>query len=87
MSEVAKPVKVEFIESYIKGVGESSDYQWNDNHGELIRCMDCKHAVLTYDGEVKYCKFWQGEEDGSYGGDPLYLDGDFYCAAAEKKEE
>lgn len=35
--------KVEFIESYIKGVNGSSDYQWNDNHGELIRCKDCKH--------------------------------------------
>lgn len=33
------PRKVEFIESYIK-VG--NDYQWNDNHGELIRCKDCK---------------------------------------------
>ena len=30
--------KVEFIESYIK-IG--NDYQWNDNHGELIRCKDC----------------------------------------------
>ena len=33
--------KVEFIESYIK-VG-NGDYQWNDNHGELIRCNDCRH--------------------------------------------
>jgi len=32
--------KVEFIESYIK-IG-NGDYQWNDNHGELIRCKDCK---------------------------------------------
>ena len=32
--------KVEFIESYIKF--EDSDYKWNDNHGELIRCKDCK---------------------------------------------
>lgn len=32
---------VEFIESYIKVDG--SDYQWNDNHGELVRCKDCKH--------------------------------------------
>ena len=30
--------KVEFIESYIK-VG--NDYQWNDNHGVLVRCRDC----------------------------------------------
>lgn len=40
MSDVLKPVKVEFIESYIKGVN-GSDYQWNDNHGELIRCINC----------------------------------------------
>jgi len=34
-------VRVEFIESYIKhGAG---DYEWNDNHGELIRCKDCMH--------------------------------------------
>lgn len=36
--------RVEFIESYIKVQG--GDYQWNDNHGELIRCKDCKY----YDG-------------------------------------
>lgn len=35
--------KVEFIESYIK-IG-NSDYQWNDNHGELIRCKDCRHYM------------------------------------------
>jgi hypothetical protein len=33
--------RVEFIESYIK-IG-NGDYQWNDNHGELIRCKDCKY--------------------------------------------
>lgn len=33
--------KVEFIESYIKN--GNGDYQWNDNHGELVRCKDCKH--------------------------------------------
>jgi len=31
---------VEFIESYIK-IG-NGDYHWNDNHGELIRCKDCR---------------------------------------------
>ena len=36
-----KQKRVEFIESYIK-IG-NCDYQWNDNHGELIRCKDCKH--------------------------------------------
>lgn len=33
--------KVEFIESYIKH--GNGDYEWNDNHGELVRCKDCKH--------------------------------------------
>ena len=38
-----KKRKVEFIESYWTGGEFGSDYQWNDNHGELIRCKDCKH--------------------------------------------
>lgn len=44
-----RPAKklVEFIESYWTGGEIGSDYQWNDNHGELIRCKDCKH----YNGE------------------------------------
>ena len=33
--------KDEFIESYIK-LG-NGDYQWHDNHGELVRCKDCKY--------------------------------------------
>lgn len=40
--------EVEFIESYIK-IGNSS-YQWNDNHGELIRCGDCKHRPKRQNG-------------------------------------
>lgn len=31
--------RIEFIESYRK-IG--NDYQWSDNHGELVRCADCK---------------------------------------------
>jgi len=41
--------KIEFIESYIKVQG--GDYQWNDNHGELIRCKRCKY----YDEERGTC--------------------------------
>lgn len=36
-------MKVEFIESYIKT--NDGDYIWNDNHGELVRCKDCKHSL------------------------------------------
>lgn len=72
--EERRMTKVEFIESYIK-VG--NDYQWHDNHGELIRCKDCKHR----DPEDKKCDcghdiIWQ-----------LPRHDDWYCADAERKEE
>lgn len=51
--------------------------------GDLVRCKDCKYAVLTYQGELKYCKYFVDEYGFTNGGDPLYLDGDFFCAAGE----
>lgn len=42
--------KIEFIESYWTGGELGSDYQWDDNHGELIRCKDCKHYSLPQIG-------------------------------------
>ena len=65
-----KREKVEFIESYIK-IG-NSDYQWNDNHGELIRCKDCKY----YDGHGTCMKI----------GIAMLTD-DWYCADGVKKNE
>lgn len=43
MSERPEKRKVEFIESYWTGGELGSYYQWNDNHGELVRCKDCVH--------------------------------------------
>lgn len=43
--EVGMNQKVEFIESYIK-IG-NGDYQWNDNHGELVRCKECKECYFA----------------------------------------
>jgi len=71
--------KVEFIESYIKVGG---DYQWSDNHGELIRCEDCKH---------------RSKEMYDYYGDPnnkvyvcqihdLAKKPDWFCADGERRE-
>lgn len=62
--------RVEFIESYLK-IG--NDYKWNDNHGELIRCKDCKWfgdigcAISIVDdtdkpSENDYCSFAQRKE-------------------------
>lgn len=65
-----KRERVEFIESYIKGVNGSADYQWHDNHGELIRCKDCKH----YNHEKKWCQHIM-----SANGD------DWFCADGERR--
>ena len=46
----------------------------------VVRCKECKFAHMTYNGECKYCDMFNI-------GDKLYLDGDFFCAFAEKKEE
>lgn len=46
--------KVEFIESYWTGGELGSDYRWNDNHGELVRCIDCKH----YEDETGMCDLY-----------------------------
>ena len=48
-----KKRKIEFIESYFTGGELGSDYQWNDNHGELIRCRDCKKHD-TYDCQITF---------------------------------
>lgn len=64
--------RVEFIESYLK-IG-NTDYQWNDNHGELIRCKDCKYYRLDCDG-ISYCS-----RIAMYG----WKDDD-YCSRAERR--
>lgn len=45
----------------------------------VIRCKDCKYAYITNDGECKYCDIWFPVE-------AKYLDGDYYCASAEREE-
>lgn len=65
--------KVEFIESYIK-IG-NSHYKWNDNHGELIRCNDCKWRG-TYQ-----CPIYIGG-DGMRG-----RPDDWFCADGKRKKE
>lgn len=54
MSERPKKRRVEFIESYWTGGEHGADYIWSDNHGELIRCRDCKYGEPCNEGDV-YC--------------------------------
>ena len=65
--------KVEFIESYIK-IG-NGDYQWNDNHGELIRCKDCKWFHQAFKSEGRCLKH-----------DNDYHEPNWFCADGEKRE-
>lgn len=45
----------------------------------IVRCEECKYAYITNDGECKYCDIWFPVE-------AKYLDGDYYCASAEREE-
>lgn len=51
---------------------------------EIIRCKECKYAHLTHEGDVKFCDAWTDDDDYLI---ELYLDGDFYCGHAERREE
>ena len=86
MSE-SRPEKrrVEFIESYWTGGELGSDYQWNDNHGELIRCKDCEHATMTSDG--KMCKYCEMDTDDFGYQREVYHDADWFCADGQRKTD
>ncbi len=71
MSETRSKRKVEFIESYWTGGEHGSDYKWDDNHGELVRCKDCAH----YD-EYGYCNRQWATQGGNW-----------FCADGERKIE
>ena len=73
-----KKVKVEFIESYIK-IG-NGDYKWNDNHGELIRCKDCKHGVLRNEGEIDCTK-----DNGTF--KATIHERNWFCADGERRTD
>lgn len=72
------PIKIslECIEDILKLLKEQP---------EIVRCKDCKYAVLTYHGDLKYCKYFVDEYGFTNGGDPLYLDSDFFCAVADRR--
>ena len=70
--------KIEFIESYIHDEEHygGGDYKWNDNHGELIRCRDCRHL----DPEDKMCYHHKWFS-------PFRREPDDYCSYGERKEQ
>lgn len=50
----------------------------------VVRCKDCRFSHMTYGGECKSCDMWKDDDDFTM---TLYLDGDFYCAFAERRED
>lgn len=50
----------------------------------VVRCKDCKYAHMTYDGECKSCDQWTDDDGFRI---TLYLDGNFYCAFGERRED
>ncbi len=57
----------------------------HEHMSDLIRCKDCKYAKMTIGGdEAKYCRKIIEELEYT---DSVYLDKDFFCAWAERKEE
>ena len=51
---------------------------------EVVRCKDCRFSHMTYSGECKSCDKWVDDDDFHL---TLYLNGDFYCAFGERKDE
>ena len=73
--------KVEFIESYWTGGEFGSDYKWNDNHGELIRCKDCKY-YMPYTGRFSGNLYHACENLVKNIDDP-----DWFCADGERRAD
>ena len=81
MSDRSEKRKIEFIESYWTGGELGSDYQWSDNHGELIRCKDCKFGEKTKNGFKEDVVECQNKHLGLMG--ECHLP-DWYCADGER---
>ncbi len=56
------------------------EYFISSTASDIIHCKECKFAHMTTGGECKYCDVWFPDESE-------YLDGDYFCASAERREE
>jgi len=51
---------------------------------EIVTCSECKHAIMTIDGD--YCKYCKLEEDENGFLESQYYPADYYCGMGKKKE-
>lgn len=54
--------RIEYIEEYIVETADNPDgynppsFKWNDNHGELVRCKNCRYCEKNGNGPFTYWK-------------------------------
>lgn len=68
--------KIEFIISYSI---DGCDYQYNDNHGTLTRCKDCKWRSYRNDNANSLVC--------SAGRIPMDITPNDYCSRAERRDD
>ena len=57
-------------------------WEYEPTGDEIVHCKDCKWAVRTIGGKLKYCK----KHDPTCI-NKLYYDMDFFCRDGERKED
>lgn len=62
------------IEMIIDYITDGTDFQYNDNHGVLVRCKDCKHRK-EYNGQYHRCSVFERT-----------VKNDDYCSFGEQGE-
>lgn len=71
----------------------SEHIYWQDDSGlykreEIVRCRDCKHAMISATGVCKYCEMFVLPDTDGYGADAqVNLPLDFFCAWGERRSE
>ena len=65
-------VIVKHVEMIIDYTTDGTDFQYNDNHGVLVRCRDCKHFKNGH-----LCEYFS-----QYG--TIEMQEDDYCSRGEK---
>ena len=73
------------IEMIIDYIIDGTDFQYNDNHGVLVRCKDCRHASSWTDTDGT--KGYQCEVNFDHMGYGKEVDANDFCSYGERGEQ
>lgn len=74
-----------FVMSLDDGIAIKKAIDLIKHQPEIVHCKECKHAIMTIDGDLcKYCKL-ETDDDGFL--IEAYYDADWYCPAGETRSE